>query len=251
MGGGAGSGAGEGYVPPPEFVEDSKEALVDLDASDSTELWLIQWPTQMPPDLDGQELTLKLHRDGKLGSCEDSSGKEYDVVSYAAQEPDATVFVSSSSGPRFVGKISRRVSLVRYPDPNELKELRQLGPLSQTPSRTSVTNASSQFPHLTSNSILRSSRSSRGNTASTRSSRQKSGISYAGETSEPYKRRYPHESTDSLGLGNSTQDSGRGHGSAITAQFSEHSRDHGSAASSLSREHSDGKSKKKKKRIED
>ncbi|KAI6686070.1 hypothetical protein NL676_031983 [Syzygium grande] len=226
MGGGAGSADGEGYVPPPEFVEDSKEALVDLDASDSTELWLIQWPTQMPPDLDGQELTLKLHRDGKLGSCEDSSGKEYDVVSYAAQEPDATVFVSSSSGPRFVGKISRRVSLVRYPDPNELKELRQLGPLSQTPSRT-------------------------GNTASTRSSRQKSGISYAGETSEPYKRRYPHESTDSLGLGNSTQDSGRGHGSAITAQFSEHSRDHGSAASSLSREHSDGKSKKKKKRIED
>ncbi|KAL3751243.1 hypothetical protein ACJRO7_012119 [Eucalyptus globulus] len=204
-----------------------------------------------PPDLGGQELNLKLHRDGKLGSFEDSSGKEYDLVSFAAQEPDATVFTSSSSGSRIVGKISRRVSLVHYPDPNELEKLASKVTSGRFRPGTSLTNASHQFSSVTPNSRLRSSRSSRGNTSYTRSSRQKSGITDAGETSKPYNRRYPQESTDSLGLMNSTQDSGRNHSSATTAEFSEHSRDHGSAASSQSIEHSDRKSKKKKKeRIE-
>lgn len=224
MEGGA-SGAGEGYMPPPEFVEDAKEALVDLDTSDSTELWLIQWPNDMPVDFDGQELTLKLHRDGKLGTFEGSSGKEYDVVSYAAQKPDATVFMSSSSGSRIVGKVSRRVSLVHYPDPNELEKLTSDNskPLYQKPFGTSVTSTSHPFSSVTPNSKMRSSRASRGNAASTRSSRQKSGISYAGETSKPHKRIRHHESIDSLGLRNSAQDSGRGRSCATTAEFSEHS----------------------------
>ncbi|KAF8040154.1 hypothetical protein BT93_B2394 [Corymbia citriodora subsp. variegata] len=238
MDGGA-SGAGEGYVPPPEYVEDAKEALLDLDASDSTELWLIQWPRDMPPDLGGQELTLKLHRDGKLGSFEDSSGKEYDVVSFAAQEPDATVFMASSSGSRIAGKISRRVSLVHYPDPKELEKLASRVASGRYRPGMSLTNASHEFSMVTPNSKLRSSRSSRVNTSYTRSSRQKSGITDAGETSKPYKGRYPHEYPESLGLG-----------SATTAEFSERSRDHGSAVSSQSIEHSERKSKKKK-RIEE
>lgn len=28
----------------PDFVEDRREPLIDLESSDSTELWLIQWP---------------------------------------------------------------------------------------------------------------------------------------------------------------------------------------------------------------
>ncbi|KAJ6797743.1 mediator-associated protein 2 [Iris pallida] len=43
-------------------------------------------------------------------------------MSFAAQEPDATVFVpsSSSSESKIVGKISRRVCFVNYPEPGEL-----------------------------------------------------------------------------------------------------------------------------------
>ena len=83
-----------------------------------------------PGDFDGKELSLKLRPDGRLGGFESSSGtydhcfvwlfysfmvtsclrkywfyklmdvfvmigKSYDVVSFAAQEPNATVFVSS------------------------------------------------------------------------------------------------------------------------------------------------------------
>lgn len=32
------------YHPGSEFVEDKREPLIDLEPTDSTELWLIQWP---------------------------------------------------------------------------------------------------------------------------------------------------------------------------------------------------------------
>ena len=32
------------YRPPPEFIEDTKDSLVELSMTDSKELWLIQWP---------------------------------------------------------------------------------------------------------------------------------------------------------------------------------------------------------------
>ncbi|KAJ6837501.1 mediator-associated protein 2 [Iris pallida] len=111
----------EGYAPGEHFEENTDKALVDIDLTDSTELWLIQWPVKQlkPQDFQGKELSLKLYRDGKLGSFE-SSGKTYDLMSFAAQEPDATVFVpSSSSESKIVGKISRRVCLVNYPEPGE------------------------------------------------------------------------------------------------------------------------------------
>lgn len=33
-----------GYKPPPEFQVEAKEPLMDCCSTDSTELWLIQWP---------------------------------------------------------------------------------------------------------------------------------------------------------------------------------------------------------------
>lgn len=38
---------GEAYVPPADFVEDAKEALVDIKLTDSSELWLMQWPSKL------------------------------------------------------------------------------------------------------------------------------------------------------------------------------------------------------------
>uniref|UniRef100_A0A453EN36 Uncharacterized protein n=1 Tax=Aegilops tauschii subsp. strangulata TaxID=200361 RepID=A0A453EN36_AEGTS len=49
-------------------------------------------------------------------------GKSYELVSFAAQQPDATVFIPSGSEMKAVGKISRRVCLVRYPEPEELEK---------------------------------------------------------------------------------------------------------------------------------
>lgn len=112
----------ERYMPAEEFVEDTNGPLVDISSTDSTELWLIQWPVKelKPSDFHGKELKLRLHRDGKLGSLETSAGKTYDMVSYAAQEPDATVFLPTSSDSKVVGKISRRVCLRRFLEPDEL-----------------------------------------------------------------------------------------------------------------------------------
>nr|DAD37599.1 TPA_asm: hypothetical protein HUJ06_008240 [Nelumbo nucifera] len=32
------------YRPPPEFEENTRDPLVDISLTDSTEFWLIQWP---------------------------------------------------------------------------------------------------------------------------------------------------------------------------------------------------------------
>ncbi|XP_043711639.1 amino acid permease 6-like [Telopea speciosissima] len=130
----------EDYKPPVEFQVDAKDPLVDISLTDSTELWLIQWPINQPPDFDGEEVSLKLHNDGHLGSFESSSGKSYKLVSFAAQEPDATVFLSSPSESKAVGKISRRVSLVHYPEPTELEK-----PISNHPSRLSQRSGTSTY----------------------------------------------------------------------------------------------------------
>ncbi|KAF8724113.1 hypothetical protein HU200_021127 [Digitaria exilis] len=96
--------------------------MLDISPTESTEFWLIQWPKDQldVSDFHGKELSLKLHKDGNLGSLESSSGKSYELVSFAAQQPDATVFQPSGSEIKPVGKISRRVCLARYPEPGEL-----------------------------------------------------------------------------------------------------------------------------------
>uniref|UniRef100_A0A5B7A9G3 Mediator-associated protein 2 n=1 Tax=Davidia involucrata TaxID=16924 RepID=A0A5B7A9G3_DAVIN len=205
-----------GYKPPPEFREDVKDPLIELTSTDSTELWLIQWPINQPPDFGGQELTLKLHHDGKLGALEGSSGKSYDVVSFAAQNPDATVFLSSASESKIVGKISRRVSLVHYPEPGELQKhvKHNLKQMYQKSSATSLTTPTQGLRP-------RNLQSASGNAASTHSSRRRSSLSEVGEPSKPPKRRHVDEPT--MSMDQSAQDSGRHHSAVTSSGSLEHS----------------------------
>ncbi|KAI3917346.1 hypothetical protein MKW98_027265 [Papaver atlanticum] len=130
--------AADEYKPANEFQEDSKDPLLEVPLSDSTELWLIQWPgNKQDPDFDGQQVSIKLHHDGQLATFETLSGRiSYEMVSYASQEPEATVFLSSASESKFAGKISRRVSLVRYPELSELEEKAKSERLAQQSART-------------------------------------------------------------------------------------------------------------------
>ncbi|OAY43813.1 mediator-associated protein 2 [Manihot esculenta] len=212
------------YKPEAGFEEDIREPLVDLSLTDSTELWLIQWPHNELPDFQGKEISISLHRDGCLGSFEGSSGKVYDVVSSFMEEPDATVFVSSESETKIVGNISRRVSLVHYHDPKELEKQeaeKKSKRLYQMSAGSSLINSSNHSGTPSQSSRLRNSHSSRGHPASTHSSRHRSSLSEVGEQSSAKKRKHKHGllmSTDQ-----STLDSGRGHSGYTFSGSSEHS----------------------------
>ncbi|CAN6548582.1 unnamed protein product [Malus baccata var. baccata] len=158
------------------------------------------------PDF-SQEVSLKLGPDGELGSFLGPSGKEYDLQS-TAQKPDATVFVSSVSGTKVAGKISRNVSLVYYPEPSELEEKlksKQLKKIQQ------ISSGMSRSPHSfatpTRSSMPTMSRTVGGHATPTHSSRQKSSISGVGEPSQLRKKRRAPEPTRSLN--HSGQNSGR------------------------------------------
>ncbi|XP_022738001.1 uncharacterized protein LOC111290785 isoform X2 [Durio zibethinus] len=158
------------YRPPPEFEEDSSEPLVDLTLSDSTELFLIQWPLHQHPEINGQEFTLQLGPDGKLGSFIDST----------------------------VGKISQRVSLVHYMNPEEYEKLSSDKKLVYLKaSGTLMTNSSNPFV-TPMKSKGRKNSESWGRTVSTHSSRHKSTFSGINELSKPSKRKHDHESTGSM-----------------------------------------------------
>lgn len=193
------------YKPPPEFIEDTKDSLVDLSMTDSKELWLIQWPVNQHPDFDGQELSLKLHQDGQLGKFEGSSGKLYNVVSFVSQDPDVTVFISSPSESKIVGKISRRVSLVHYPEPDELENqsANNLRKMYQRSGGSSLTHSSHHYSTPSHSTKLRNPQSVSGRSASTHSSR--------------HKRR--HADKPATSINQLTQDSGRGH-STVTSSGS-------------------------------
>ncbi|KAL6969187.1 hypothetical protein U1Q18_028910 [Sarracenia purpurea var. burkii] len=212
-----------GSGPPPEFQEDVKDPLIELSLKDSTELWLIQWPINQAPDFDGQELSLKLHHNGMLGSFEGSSGKWYDVVNFDAQDPNATVFLSSGSESKIVGKISRRVSLVHYPEPRELEKqkINNQRHMYQRSFGTSLTNSTHHL--ATSSNVIRprNSHSDVSNAASTHSRRYKSSLSVAEEPSKPSKRKYVEEPPRSMEQ--STQHSGRGPSVVTSSGSLEHS----------------------------
>ncbi|KAL5799188.1 hypothetical protein ACOSQ3_032262 [Xanthoceras sorbifolium] len=213
----------EGYKPTEEYEEELRDPLVDISLTDSTELWLIQWPYKQNPDFDGKELSLELHGNGRLGSFEDSSGKTYDVLSFDSQEPDATVFLTSASEPKIVGKISRRVSLVHYPDPKELEELNpnNLRKLYSTSSGITMSNSSHRFSTPTQSSRRKNSRGHPAPTYS-HSSRHKSSLSELGEPSSKSEKRKrvqePNRSTD-----RSTLDLIGGHSGTTFSGSSEHS----------------------------
>ncbi|KDP23252.1 hypothetical protein JCGZ_23085 [Jatropha curcas] len=214
---------GEPYRPDAGFEEDWREPLVDLSLTDSTELWLIQWPHNELPDFQGKEISLGLYHDGCLGSFEGSFGKIYDVVSCAAQESDATVFLSSASETKIVGNISRRVSRVHYRDPKELEKQeaeKKSKRLHQMSAGSSVINSSHRLSTPT-QSKLRRSYSSKGHGASTHSSRHKSSLSEVGEQSNAKKRKHKNELTASTDR--FTLDSGRSRSENNFAGPSEHS----------------------------
>lgn len=200
-----------GYNPPEEFAEESVNSLVDINLNDSTELWLIQLPENHSPDFDGQELSLAFHQDGQLGSIEGASGKLYNMLSYSSQESDATVFLSSSSRPRIAGKISRHVSLVHYPEPEELealeKDAKKQIPLSSV---TMLTN--SQMLPTPSRAMSQRNSHSQSRSRSTHTSR-KSSVSEIGDVPKPSKRSVGEPSRFS---DHSIQDSGRGSGITIS-----------------------------------
>lgn len=186
------------YRPPPEFEENSSQQLVDLTVSDSTELFLIQWPIHQHPEINDQVVTLQLGPDGKLGCFTDSTGKTYDFVSPASQGPDATVILSSESESKIVGKISRRVSLVHYMSPDEYEKLssdKKL--LHQRSSGTLMTDSSNPFSSPMQSKGRKGSHSM-GRTVSTHGSQQKSTVSGINEQSKPSKRKHDHESTGSM-----------------------------------------------------
>ncbi|KMS99702.1 hypothetical protein BVRB_1g021350 [Beta vulgaris subsp. vulgaris] len=135
-----------GYVPGLEFQEDNKESLIDIEMDEDTELWLIQLPDDQFPDFDGQKVSLELDDDGNIGTLEANSGKVYNLVNYPSEAADIAVFLSSPSGPKVAGKISRHVSLVHYPDPQELIAL-ESDTKNQPPMRakTSLTSSSNHF----------------------------------------------------------------------------------------------------------
>lgn len=111
------------YKPPEDFQVNNLQSLVDFDdVTGSKELWLIQCPLSHFPEIEGKELKIRLDKDGVLGGFEDLSGKEVELVSFASQDADATVILPSQQESKIVGKISRRISLVRFTKPKELLE---------------------------------------------------------------------------------------------------------------------------------
>ncbi|CAI9787050.1 unnamed protein product [Fraxinus pennsylvanica] len=206
--------SGAGYKTSTEFEEDKKDPLIELNLTDSAELWLIQWPINQASDFDGQEVSLKLHHDGHLGNFEGSSGKSYEVVSYKFQDPDAMVFLSLASESKFAGKISRRVSLVHYPEPSELQKHNSINlkEMSQRSSAATSTMSGRHFVTPSRRSRQRNSQTMSGTSAP--SSKNKSSVSGPGESSKPTKRRHVDEPSKSTGQ--SAQDLGRGN-SAVTS----------------------------------
>ncbi|XP_022850282.1 mediator-associated protein 2-like [Olea europaea var. sylvestris] len=208
-----------GYKPSTEFEEDRKDPLIELNLTDSTEIWLIQWPINQAPDFDGQEVSLKLHHDGHLGSFEGSSGKSYEVVSYKFQDPDAMVFLSSASESKIAGKISRRVSLVHYPEPSEHNSIN----LKEMSQRSSAATSAMSGRHFvtTRSSQQKNSQTMSGYRSSAPSSKIKSSVSGPGEFLKPTKRRHVDEPRKSTGQ--STQDSARGNSAVTSIGSLEHS----------------------------
>ncbi|WOH16273.1 hypothetical protein DCAR_0935823 [Daucus carota subsp. sativus] len=186
-----------GYEPAPDFQQSAKDPLVDLNLTDSSELWLIQWPLNQAPDFDGKEVTLKLHHDGHLGSFEGSSGKAYDVVSFASQNSEATVFSSSASKTKIVGKIARRVSFVHYPEPEELEEQNPKDLKQMYEKSSSLTKSSVRFATPSQSSRSKHLQSGSSGLASSHSSGRRSHLSASGGSSKASKRKTVDEPSKS------------------------------------------------------
>ncbi|CAK8560198.1 unnamed protein product [Lathyrus sativus] len=232
------------YKPHHEFKQDVKEALVDLNLTESNELWLLKLPfsNDLLADIDGQELLVKLDKDGTLASFEGASGKAYDFVSFASMEPDETVFVPSATELKIAGKISRRVSVVHYHDPKELEKI------STTDAKKALLNSIAATP----GNFSRTS-------ASKSSSRLKSSLSEFSERSNTKRRTgenksnaRPREVASGFNSVASAISSDHSHGgkSNASAMSSDHSHGGKSNASAMSSDHSHGGKSKRSKHSE-
>ncbi|XP_047977080.1 uncharacterized protein LOC125219210 [Salvia hispanica] len=184
------------YRPGRDFVDDDREPLINLDSTDSTELWLIQIPLDQNLELDGQQVCLNLQADGHIGSFESSSGKSYEMYSMKSQGTKETVFLASGSEAKIAGKISRHVSLIHYPDPSEVQKPSILNiSMSQ---RSSMTTSSLSGRRLATPSRSTKTRNSLGMSGySTPSSRTKSTVTESGEPSKSSKRKRVDSAQDS------------------------------------------------------
>ncbi|KAF8058374.1 hypothetical protein N665_1247s0004 [Sinapis alba] len=188
------------YKPSEDFEVNNLQPLVDFDATGSKELWLIQCPLSHFPEIEGKELKVKLDEDGVLGRFEDSSGKEVNLISFASQEGDATVIIPSENESKIVGKISRRVSLVRFPEPEELLKTFK----TQQKLVGAVTSSSLRNSNPALSSRRKSGQSSLRHPASTRSSREKSLFSGFTETpTKSSKRKHSEPSSSKHASGSS------------------------------------------------
>lgn len=173
------------YKPSEEFLVNNLQPLVDFDVTGTQELWLIQCPMSHIPEIEGKELKVNLGEDGVLGRFEDSSGKEVELVSFASQEGDATVIIPSENESKIVGKISRRVSLVRFPEPEELLQTFK----TQQKSVKAALSSS-----LKNSSLAMSSRRKSGQSSLRHSSKEKSLFTGFTETPKSSKRKHSEPS---------------------------------------------------------
>ncbi|CAF1707108.1 hypothetical protein HID58_054892 [Brassica napus] len=189
------------YKPSEEFQVSKLQSLLDFDVTGAKELWLIQCPISHFPEIEAKELKVKLDEDGVLGGFEDSYRKEVDLVSFASQDADATVIIPSEKESKIVGKISRRVSLVRFLEPEELLETMKVK-TQQKLAGAAVTSSSVRNSNPAQSSRRKSGQSSLRHSTS---SRQKS-VFPSSSTKTPMSSKRKH----------SEPSSSKHHGSATT-----------------------------------
>ncbi|GAU30776.1 hypothetical protein TSUD_355020 [Trifolium subterraneum] len=219
------------YVPDKNLVKVANESLVDINLNQNTELWLLNWPlskNDVLADINGKELSLKLDKSGALASFEGTSGKAYEFVSHAFVEPEETVFISSPTETKIAGKISRRVSVVHYPDP---KELEKISSTDANPGYSAMARTSTSFSIQT-----------KFNASASKGSRPKSSLSELPEQSNTLKGKRGVNKSNGSGISALS----RGHSSGISAL----SRGHSSGVSAVSFENSHGGKSKKRKQTE-
>ncbi|AED97938.1 mediator-associated protein [Arabidopsis thaliana] len=174
-----------------DFIVSGAEQLDDTDLTRSDEFWLIQAPLGQFPEIEENTLKIEPDKDGLFGEFKDSNagslhlclGAKYDLASFHSQDAGAELIIPSEES-MIVGKITRRVALVRYPEPNEL--LQKMKARTQQKLVGSVTNSSKKSSNLTQSSRHKSG---------TRSSREKSMFSGFTETPKSPKRKNSESSS--------------------------------------------------------
>ncbi|XP_010444410.1 PREDICTED: mediator-associated protein 2 [Camelina sativa] len=193
------------YEPNEDFVVATTEEVDDAEISPEEEIWILQYPlgrgpaaTQFPEvDEDFLEFDNDLDKEGIFGNFVDSSGTKVDLASYPPQDTESTMILPSENS-TIAGRISRRVALVRYAEPNEL--LQKIKARSQQKLVGAVTNSSGKYSNPTQSSRLKSSKHS----ASSRSSKQKSLFSSFTEAPKSPKRKHSSSSSGKHGISTST-----------------------------------------------